>query len=137
LTNTIYSVSIEVSKSPDEVFQQLTGDVSKFWPEEIIGECAKLNDEFIFHTDDSHFSRNKVVEIIPEKKIVWLVIESNRKSDSYDWSGTKMIFELTPNSNGTSIKFTYDGVVIENEYNRLTMICDLIIKENLNNLLNK
>jgi len=134
-TKTNYTVAIEVAKSPNAVFTHLTHDVPKYWPEEMEGECTKLNDEFIFRSGDSHYSKNKVVEFVPDKKIVWLVTESIRKTDNYDWTGTKMIFELTPKSDNTQLKFTYDGVILENEYDRLVYICDLVIKDRLYNFL--
>lgn len=73
-----YSVEIELAKSPDDVFDHLI-DLSKWWPEEFEGESIELNSEFIFRTGDSHYSKNKVVEFVPDKKLVWLVTESIRK----------------------------------------------------------
>ncbi len=132
---TNYSVVIDVAKSSQDVFDHLIHDVSKFWPEELEGECSKLNDEFVFRTGDAHYSKNKVVELIPNEKVVWLVTDSIRKTDSYSWTGTKMIFEITPKGGNTELKFTYDGVVFEDECNRLSRICDFVIKENLYNLI--
>jgi len=134
-TMATYTVAIEVAKSPNDVFNHITNDLSKFWPEEFEGESTKLNDEFTFRTGDSHYSKNKVIEFVPNKKIVWLTTESIRKTDNFDWTGTKMIFELAPEGGGTLIKFTYDGVVPENEYDRLVQICDMTIKEMLYNFL--
>src|SRR5450432_2415146 len=90
-----YSATITVSKTPEEVFNSIN-DVSKWWPEEVEGENTKLNDEFVFRSGDTHYSKNKVVEFVPNKKVVWLVTESIRKTDGFEWTGTKMIFELTP-----------------------------------------
>ena len=129
------SVTIEVSKSPDDVFNHIINDVSRFWPEDFEGKSAKLNDEFVFTTGDSHYSKNKVVELIPNKKVVWLVTESIRKTDNFDWTGTKMIFELTWKGNKTLVQFTYDGAILKDEYDRLVQICDMVIKERLYNLL--
>ena len=123
-----YTVAIEVAKSPNDVFNHVI-DLSKWWPEEFEGESIKLNNEFVFKTGDGHYSKNKVVEFVPDKKIVWLTTESIRKTDNFDWTGTKMIFELTPKGNNTLIAFTYDGVVFEDEYDRLVMICDMTLKE--------
>jgi hypothetical protein len=134
-TTAKYIVAIEVAKSPNDVFNHLIHDVPKFWPEELEGETSKLNDEFVFKTGDSHYSKNKVVEFEPNKKVAWLVTESIRKTDNYNWTGTKMIFELTPEGDGTLLQFTYDGVVLKNEYDRLVQICDFVIKENLYNLI--
>ena len=123
-----YTVAIELPESPSEVFNHLI-DLSKWWPEDMEGENVKLNSEFIFKTGDSHYSKNKVIEFVPGEKLVWLVTEAVRKSDSFDWSGSKMIFELTPKGSNTLIAFTYDGVVFEDEYDRLVMICDMTLKE--------
>lgn len=65
--------------------------------------------------------------------MVWLVTESIRKTDNFDWTGTKMIFELTHKGDHTLLQFTFDGIILEGEYDRLVQICDLVIKEMLYN----
>jgi hypothetical protein len=74
--------------------------------------------------------------LVPNKKVTWLVTESIRKTDNFDWSGTKMIFELTSKGDHTLIEFTYDGIVLEDEYDRLVQICDVVIKEMLYGFIN-
>jgi hypothetical protein len=128
MRKTIYTVTIEVEKSPHEVFNHVT-DLSRWWPEDYEGGALKLNEEFVLKTGDSHYSRNKVIEFLPDKKVGWLTIQSIRKTDNFDWSGTKMIFELIPKDYSTLVQFTYDGVVLDNEYDRLVQICDLTVKE--------
>ena len=123
-----YTVEIEIAKSANEVFDHLI-DLSKWWPEEFEGEGIKLNSEFVFRTGDSHYSKNKVIEFVPDKKVAWLTTESIRKTDNYDWTGTKFIFELTPKGDSTLLRFTYDGVVLEHESGRLAQICDVTVKE--------
>ena len=86
-------------------------------------------------TGETHYSKNKVVEFVPNKKVVWLTTESIRRTDNFDWTGTKMIIELTPKGNNTLIEYIYDGVVLENEIDRLKQICDMVIKESLYNFL--
>jgi hypothetical protein len=133
-TTTTCSVAIHVAKSSDEVFNNLI-DLTKWWPEEFIGENFKINSEFVLKTGEGHYSKNKVIEFVPNEKVVWLVTESNRKEDNFDWSGTKMIFELMDKGDNTEIKFTYYGVVFENEIEKLAQICDFVIKEKLYNLI--
>ena len=126
----LYSVEIELTKSPNDVFDHVI-DLSKWWPEEFEGEGINLDAEFIFRTGESHYSKNKVVEFVPNQKVTWLTTESMRKTDNYDWSGTRFIFELTPHGEHTLLKFTYDGVVLENESDRLVEICDITIRDML------
>jgi Activator of Hsp90 ATPase homolog 1-like protein len=123
-----YTVAIKIAKSPSDVFNHLI-NLKKWWPEDFEGEDIKLNSEFVFTTGDSHYSKNKVIEFVPDKKLVWIATEGIRKTDNFEWTGTKMIFELTPKDNNTTLKFTYDGVVLENESERLVQICDMTIKK--------
>ena len=137
IQNTIaakYSVEIELRKSPTAIFNHII-NLRNWWPEDFAGEEISLNSEFIFSTGDSHYSKNKVIEFVPNKKFVWITTESLRKTDNFDWTGTKMIFELTPKEDATLLKFTYDGVVIKNESERLIEICDFVIKVKLYNLI--
>ena len=134
MENKNFTATIEVAKSPQEVFNCLQ-EVPKWWSKDYEGSSALLNDEFIIHHPGRHYSKNKVVELELNKKVAWLVIESIRKTDNYKWTGTKMIFELTPMGDNTQATFTYDGVILENEYDRLVQICDFVIKEKLYNLI--
>jgi len=124
----IYSTAIELPGSQTEVFDRLI-DLKKWWPEDFEGEDIKLHSEFVFTTGDSHYSKNKVIEFVPGKKLSWLVVESLRKTDGYDWTGTKMIFALTSKGDHTMLQFHYDGVVPENELERLDRVCDMTVKE--------
>lgn len=123
-----YTVSIEVSKTPNNVFSHLV-QLSKWWPEEFVGEPIALNSEFVLKTGDGHYSKNNVIEFIQDKKLVWLTTESKRKADGYDWSGTKFIFELSTKGDKTLLTFTYDGIVLKDETARLAQVCDICIKE--------
>ena len=127
-----YHIEIVFEKTPGQVFNHIN-DVAKWWPEDFEGENTQLNDAFIFRTGNAHYSKNKVFEFLPGKKVVWLVTESIRKTDGFDWTGTKFIFELTPDGHSTILRFTYDGFVFPNEAERLIQICDITIKEMLYN----
>ena len=131
-----YSVAIEVAKPAAVIFNHLTHDVSKFWPEEFSGQSSQPDDVFEFRSGNDHYSKNKVIELVPGKKITWLVTDSIRKKDNYSWTGTRMIFELVPVRDNTRIEFTYDGPVPANEYERLMAICDMVIKDKLYNFIN-
>jgi hypothetical protein len=62
-----------------------------------------LNDEFIIHHPGQHYSEQKLIEIIPNKKVVWLVTDSTLywlQKDRDEWTDTKMIFEITSKGGG-------------------------------------
>ncbi len=112
-----YSTTFLVSQSPKEIFNAIV-NVREWWSglysEEIEGSSDKLNDEFTFRAGGGlHYSKQKLVEIIPNKKIVWLVTESELsfigKKD--EWTGTKLCFEFFERGDGTEVRFTHLGLV--------------------------
>ena len=64
-----FTTTILVDQSAQEVFNAVN-HVSGWWQGEIKGSTGKLNDEFTYRMKDFHFSKQKIVEIIPAKKIV-------------------------------------------------------------------
>lgn len=132
--HTSYSTSIEVPLAPDIVFAKIN-DVAKWWPETVEGPSTALHDEFVFRTGDVHISKQQITELVPDQKVVWLTTESLRKTDNYEWTGARMSFELKPAGNSTTVTYTYDGPVFENEYDRLVQVSDAVIKDNLYNFL--
>jgi hypothetical protein len=115
MENKSFTVTIEVAKSPQYVFRSIINDVAKWWGgKDLQGSSKKLNDEFIIHHPGAHYSKQKLVEVIPGKKIVWLVTESTLdwlQKDKYEWTNTKMIFEIVPKGDNTVLHFTHEGLV--------------------------
>jgi regulatory protein YycH of two-component signal transduction system YycFG len=111
-----FTTRIVVDQSPKEVFDAVT-NVRGWWSEGIKGKTAELNDEFIFEVKDVHYSKQKLTEVTPGKKIVWHVLESNMTfiKDHSEWTGTNIIFEITPKGNKTELVFTHEGLVPEGE----------------------
>ncbi len=130
MKNHIYTTIVEVPFSPNYVFNHII-DLTSWWPEEYIGPGIGPDTEFIFKTGEGHYSKNRVVEFEPDKRLVWLTTQSLRKADDFDWTGSKFIFELTRKAENTLIEFTYDGIVLENELEKLAQICDITLKEML------
>jgi hypothetical protein len=53
------------------------------------------------------------VELIPGKKVVWLVTESqiNFVADKAEWLNTKIIFDIATEGEKTRLTFTHEGLV--------------------------
>jgi hypothetical protein len=115
-------------------------NVTKWWTEHMEGRSQKLNDEFTVRFGDVHMSKQKLVEVIPDKKVVWLVTDSklNFIRDKQEWTNTRISFELTNHDNQTQIKFTHHGLLPDVEcYGACANAWGQYIRGSLFNLMTK
>ena len=111
-TNESFTTKIIVDETPQQVFDAVT-NVRGWWSEEIEGNTAKLNDEFTYHYEDLHYCQMKLVEVIPDKKVVWLVKYNYFKftKDKSEWMGTTISFDIAEKDGRTELRFTHHGLV--------------------------
>src|SRR5690242_11942561 len=117
MENKSFTASIEVAKSPQEVLDAVS-NVTNWWSKDFEGKSKKTDDEFIINHAGQHYSKQNVVEVVPRKKIVWLVTESKLdwlKNNKEEWTNTKMIFEITAKGTKTFLHFTHEGLTPEKE----------------------
>lgn len=113
-----FEYTFESSKSKAEIFKLLLA-VDKWWSglfnETIAGESTGIHDEFTFNAGGgAHYSRQKLVELIPDTRIVWQVTESNLSflKETSEWTGTKISFDISSEGGGTTkVIFTHAGLV--------------------------
>ena len=134
MTNKNFTANIEVPQSSEEVFHAIT-DVPNWWSKDFEGHSSKINDEFIINHQGQHYSKQKLSECIPGKKIVWSVTASRLnwlKSNKEEWTNTKMIFEVTTKGDKTVLHFTHEGLVPGKEcYAMCEKGWSMIIKDRL------
>lgn len=130
-----YTATIVTTHSPKDVFDRLK-QVSTWWSgEDFEGKSADHGDEFTIRHGDLHYSKQKLVDVIPDRKIVWLVTESRLtwlEGDQHEWTNTKMVFEIVIKGDRTELNFTHEGLVPEKEcYSRCIQGWEMVIKERL------
>lgn len=116
MSNKDFTTAILVDQTPEEAFNAIN-NVRGWWSEEIEGSTDKLNAEFNYHYEDVHRCKMKIIEMVPGKKVVWDVLENYFKftEDKTEWTGTKIVFDITPHDNKTQIRMTHQGLVPEYE----------------------
>ncbi len=116
MTTSNYTTTFLVDQTPAEAFDAIN-DVRSWWTENLDGQSKKLKDEFTVFFGDVHVSTQKLVELIPNKKVVWLVTDSNLNfiSDKSEWTNTQISFEVTKVDDKTQVRFTHLGLAPEVE----------------------
>ncbi|MEO8173841.1 MAG: SRPBCC domain-containing protein [Sediminibacterium sp.] len=111
-----FTTTILVDETPQQAFNAIN-NVRGWWSEEIEGSTDQLNAEFDYHFEDVHRCKMKIVEMVADKRIVWNVLENYFKftEDKTEWTGTKIIFDITTQDNKTQIRMTHQGLVPEYE----------------------
>lgn len=112
MANENFTTTLIVDQTPKEVFAAVN-NVRGWWSEEIEGNTDKLNDVFLYHYKDIHVSKIKLVDVIPNERVVWLVMDNyfNFTKDKTEWTGTKISFEITKQGDKTKLVFTHIGLV--------------------------
>lgn len=132
-----FTTTILVDNSKEEVFNAIN-DVRNWWQGEVEGRTDQLNAEFSYSVPGIHFSKQKIVEITPNEKIEWLITDSKLSfvKDQTEWTGTKIVFEISDVNNKTQVRFSHLGLVPEFEcYGDCSNAWGKLIQESLFSLI--
>jgi hypothetical protein len=112
VTDQSYTTSFLVDKTPEDVYAAIT-DPRAWWDGEIEGSTDELGGEFTYRYDDLHFSRQRVTELAPGRKVAWLVVEGGPAftEERDEWPGTTIVFEISESGDQTELRFTHLGLV--------------------------
>ena len=128
-----------VDQTPEEAFNAVN-NVRGWWTGDIEGSTDKLNDEFTYRYKDFHYSKQKIAELMHDKKIVWLVTDSSLDflKNKSEWNGTKITFDIAKKGDKTEVRFTHLGIVPGIEcYDKCSNAWGSYINNSLRNLITK
>src|SRR5437763_9617625 len=106
-----FTTIILVDQSPEEVFNAIN-NVGGWWTREIQINKDKPGEEFTYNVPRFHFSKQRVTELIPGKKIVWNVVDATLSfvGNKSEWKGTNICFDISRKGDKTEVQFTHIGL---------------------------
>ncbi|MBS1920390.1 MAG: SRPBCC domain-containing protein [Bacteroidetes bacterium] len=137
MENPNYTSSIKTNLDLATCFQR-TNQVQNWWTENLEGKTSDLGAEFSVRFADVHYSKQRIVEFVPNSKVVWLVINSNLNwlQKKEEWTGTKVCFEFSAKDKHSIINITHIGLSPEVEcYENCIKGWDYFIGQSLKKLL--
>jgi uncharacterized protein YndB with AHSA1/START domain len=135
MTSISFSATLTVDQTPAEVFAAIN-DVRGWWTGEIDGGTDKVGDEFSYRYEDVHYSKQRITELVPGRRVVWRVVDSNLSfaEDNSEWTGTEIAFDISAVGGRTELRFAHVGLVPEVEcYDSCSNAWRFYINGNLRN----
>ncbi len=132
-----YTTTFTVDQTRKEAFDAIN-NVRGWWSGEIEGRTDQLGEEFTYRYEDVHYSKQRIIELAPDEKIVWLVLDAYLSfvEDKTEWNGTKVVFEVSEKGEKTEIRFTHQGLVPEYEcFDNCSNAWGFYINSSLRNLI--
>ena len=116
MKDTNFTTAIAVDQTPEEAFAAIN-NVRGWWSGEIEGDTDKLGAKFTYRYKDLHRSDLKVTELVPGKKVVWHVLDTQLSfvKDQSEWNDTDIVFEIAAKDGKTEVRFTHIGLVPQYE----------------------
>jgi len=106
-----FNSSISAQISADEAIKKIS-NVPEWWGVTFTGSSEKQGDKFTVKMTGDSFFNFIVSELIPHKRVVWLVTDCHMPwySDKKEWTNTRLIFDLKENNGVTALTFTHEGL---------------------------
>jgi Activator of Hsp90 ATPase homolog 1-like protein len=108
--------SFLVERTPEEAYAAIN-NVRGWWSGNIEGATDQLGAEWTYRYEDLHYSKQRITDLVPGRRVVWLVVDSYLKfvKDTTEWTGTTISFEISKKGGKTEVRFTHQGLVPEQE----------------------
>jgi hypothetical protein len=116
MKNKNLTISFNTDQSAEVVFNAIN-NVRGWWGAGVTGGTEKPDDEFVYKHVPYHYSKQRLVEVVPNKKVVWLVTEGELSftENKTEWENTKIIFEIEKKDKQTVVTFTHEGLTPSSE----------------------
>ncbi len=132
-----YTLAFTVDQTPQEAFRAIN-DVRGWWSGEVEGDTSQLGGEFSYRVAGVHYSKQKITESVPGKKVAWHVTDAQLEfvKDKSEWKGTDIVFEIAKQGAKTEVRFTHKGLASAFEcYTNCSNAWGMLVNGNLRKLI--
>jgi hypothetical protein len=111
-----YTTSFLVDQTPAQAFAAIN-DVRGWWSQRIDGPTHQLGAEFHYDNDELHQATFRIVELVPDQRVVWKCLDNHFgfTTDTTEWIGTTVEFDVALENEGTRVTMTHVGLVPDYE----------------------
>lgn len=111
-----FTLNLEVDPSPEAAYAAIN-NVRGWWSEDILGVTDRQGATFDYRYRDIHRCTMKVEELVPGKRVAWFVVSNhfNFTKDETEWTGTRVVFDISRHGDKTVIRFTHVGLTAADE----------------------
>jgi NAD(P)-dependent dehydrogenase (short-subunit alcohol dehydrogenase family) len=97
-----FTTAFTVDQTPAQAFAAIN-NVRGWWSGEIEGSTDELGAEFTYRYEDVHYTKQKITDLVPGERVVWLVEDAhlNFTEDAAEWKGTEITFEIADRAGQT------------------------------------
>lgn len=138
MKNQDYHSRITTHSTPEEAFEKISR-VSEWWAKDFEGKSEEPHGVFTVRFQNGDRYTLKVSEMIPNKKIIWEVIDCYQgwHNDHTEWVGTTIVWEVFPRTEGSEVQMTHVGLVPAFEcFDTCSLGWKYLMEKSLLNLLN-
>ena len=111
-----FTTSFVVEQSPQEVFEAIK-NIRGWWSRNVQGETQNFGDIFTYEVEGVHRTRMQLVEVVPNKKLVWHVLDNWLVfvEDKTEWIDNNLVFTIDHRDGKTAVTFTQIGLTEDDE----------------------
>jgi len=119
MTKQDHRVSMSASVSISDAYDKIAR-VSEWWTKFVDGNTRNVGDVFTVRfseEDGGTFVTFAITEAVPGSRVVWHVTDCYLPwlTDKTEWNDTNVVFEISTNSDGSTVIMTHEGLTPEVE----------------------
>ncbi len=112
-----YKISVGINSDTQKIFNALTKHIDKWWGT-FDGSAENIGDEFEVSFDKDSYWGFRIIELIPNEKVVWKCNESHQdhhvKGMDKEWLNSTLHWKLIEENENTFIDFYHEGLYTTN-----------------------